>query len=292
LHAGQGGLLDVLVDPEFASNRQIFLSYAVGTREANATRVSRYELNGDQLSGGQTIYTATPDKPTAMHYGGRLLMLPDRSLLLSLGDGFDLRESAQVPQTALGKIVRFNTDGVPWSQTAAAMQAQPPGWRAELYSIGHRNPQGLAYDPERQLIYQHEHGPQGGDELNIIEAYGNYGWPIATFGKDYSGAVISPFNEIPSMALKQPLVQWTPSIAPSALLFYRGDAHPHWRGDLLITTLAGRHLLRVRLSGREVVKQERFLEDMEKRWRDLDVDAKGEIYLLSDGEDAGIYRLQ
>ncbi|MCB1589086.1 MAG: PQQ-dependent sugar dehydrogenase, partial [Xanthomonadales bacterium] len=177
--AGQGGLLDVLIDPDFATNQRLYLSYAHGDATANATRVIRARLVDQHLTDVRVLFTAQPSKATSVHYGGRLLMLPDGSLLLSLGDGFDERESAQDLATHLGKIVRFGRDGeIPLDNPFSGRNDALP----EIWTLGHRNVQGLSLDPLSGAVYAHEHGPRGGDEINRIEPGHNYGWPLATFG--------------------------------------------------------------------------------------------------------------
>ncbi len=284
--ANQGGLLDVLPDREFAENRVLYLSYAAGTRRANGTRLARATL-GDGLQDVREIFAAQPDKPTDAHFGGRMTQLADGSLLLTLGDGFSLREAAQDLRSHLGKIVRVNPDGsVPADNPLVGRTDALP----EIYSFGHRNVQGIAFDAARGILWSHEHGPRGGDELNRIEPGSNYGWPVASAGVDYSGAQISPFADYPGM--RSPAHGWTPSIAPSSLAIYRGAAFAHWQNDLLVTALAGRalHRLHVDDDGR-VLEEEVLLRDLGERLRDVRVDSQGRLLLLTDGADAKLLRL-
>lgn len=285
--AGQGGLLEVLPDRDFAANRTLYLSYAAGTRGANGTRVARATLGDAGLSELREIFVAQPDKPTDAHFGGRMAQLGDGSLLLTLGDGFSLREAAQDLRSHLGKIVRVNPDGsVPADNPFVGRDDALP----EIYSLGHRNVQGIAFDPARGTLWSHEHGPRGGDELNRIEPGANYGWPIATAGLDYSGAQISPFVDYPGM--RAPVHGWTPSIAPSALAIYRGAAFAQWQNDLLITALAGRALHRLRLDANGRVQEEQvLLRELGERLRDVRVDAQGRVLLLTDGAKARLLRL-
>lgn len=271
-HAGQGGLLDVLVDRDFTSNQRIFLSFAHRNDDGNATRVASARLDGQVLSEIRELFTASPRQATAVHYGGRLLQLPDGRLMLSLGDGFDYREDAQKPDNHHGKIVVFPAEG----------------GAAEIWSSGHRNVQGLIRDPESGAIWAHEHGPKGGDEINRIERGDNYGWPVATFGEDYSGAVISPYTARPGMV--DPLVVWTPSIAPSGLVLYRGALFPQWKGDLFVSALAGRKLVRVRI-GEGEPQQEDLLGDQDERLRDVAEGPDGALWVLTDGDEAKLLRL-
>lgn len=285
--AGQGGLFEVLPDRDFAENRVLFLSYAAGTRRANGTRLARAIFADDELRDLREIFIARPDKPTDAHFGGRMVQLEDGSLLLTLGDGFSLREAAQDLRSHLGKIVRIRTDGsVPADNPFVGRTDALP----EIYSLGHRNVQGLAFDTSRGILWSHEHGPRGGDELNRIEPGGNYGWPVATAGVDYSGAQISPYVEYAGM--RDPAYGWTPSIAPSSLTIYRGAAFAQWQNDLLVTALAGRALHRLRTStdGR-MMEEEVLLRDRKERLRDVRVDAQGRLLLLTDGARAKLLRV-
>lgn len=285
--SGQGGLLDVVVHPNFSENQLIFLSYAHGNRGANATRVARARLDGTALKDVTVIFTASPTKDTPQHYGSRLLILPDDTLLVTVGDGFDYREQAQDLNTLFGKVARITLDGdIPVDNPLIGRSGTKP----VIYTFGHRNPQGLAYDSLRQEIVLHEHGPRGGDEVNILQPGLNYGWPAITFGVDYSGAIISPYTEAPGM--QQPLLHWTPSIAPSGLAVYRGDLFPDdWQGDYLVGALAGRHLRRVDMFDGQIIKQEELLTDLRTRIRDVRVDQKGAIWVLTDGSSGSLIKV-
>ncbi len=284
---GQGGLFDVLPHSRFAENGLVYLAYAHGDGGANATRVARARLQGDRFVALDVIFEATPLKDTPVHYGGRMAWLPDGTLLVTTGDGFDYRESAQRPASLLGKIVRLRDDG---SIPADNPFVNRPGYKPEIWSLGHRNPQGLAYDPALARLYAHEHGPRGGDEVNIIQPGANYGWPIATRGRDYSGAAISPFDAYPGM--REPLVGWTPSIAPSGLAVYRGDLFPQWRGDLLVGALVDQEVRRVDLddAGR-VVGQQSLFKELKARIRDVRVGPDGAVYLLTDDANGRVLRV-
>ncbi|SDD68316.1 PQQ-dependent sugar dehydrogenase [Aquimonas voraii] len=285
--AGQGGLLEVLPDRDFADNRAVYLSYAAGSRRANGTRLARATLGEAGLVDLREIFVARPDKPTDAHFGGRMAQLADGSLVLTLGDGFSLRESAQDLRSHLGKLVRVNPDGsVPADNPFVGREDALP----EIYSLGHRNVQGIAFDPARATLWSHEHGPRGGDELNRIEPGQNYGWPVTTAGLDYSGAQISPFIDYPGM--RAPVHGWTPSIAPSSLAVYRGSAFAQWQNDLLVTALAGRALHRLRLDADGRVQEEEvLLRDLGERLRDVRVDAQGRVLVLTDGARARLLRL-
>lgn len=285
--ASQGGLFDVLPAPDFAESGQLYLSFAHGRPKANATRVVRARLDGDRLVEVTPIFTASPDKNTPVHYGGRMAWLPDGTLLLTLGDGFDFREAAQQLDSHLGSIVRLHADGsIPADNPFVG---QPQALDA-IYTYGNRNVQGLVVDGRSGRVYAHEHGPRGGDEINVLQAGGNYGWPVATHGIDYSGAVISPYTQRPGMI--DPVVVWTPSIAPSGMALYQGSLFPEWQGDLLVSTLAERSLRRVDLdaTGR-VVGQQTLLDDRNTRFRDVRVAPDGAIIVLTDAPDGEVLRL-
>jgi glucose/arabinose dehydrogenase len=282
----QGGLFEALPHPDFSSNRLIYLAYAQGTPAANATRVARARLEGETLVDLEVLFTASPRKNTPVHYGGRMAWLPDRTLVIGLGDGFNFREASQRLDSHLGAIVRLHDDGsVPDDNPFIGRDDALP----EIWSYGHRNIQGLAWDARRGILWQHEHGPRGGDEINRIEAGGNYGWPVATHGIDYSGAMISPFTERPDMA--DPILVWTPSIAPAGLAVYRGDAFADWNGDLLVSALAARELRRVELDGDRVAEQHVLLDELGERMRDVRVGPDGMIYVLTDASDGRLLRL-
>jgi glucose/arabinose dehydrogenase len=284
--AGQGGLFDVLLDPDFANNRRIYLSYAHGDRRANATRVVRARLGDSALEDLDVIFTVTPEKSLPQHYGGRMAFLPDGTLLLTTGEGFNYRELAQRTDGLLGKTVRINPDGsIPQDNPFADGQGGHPA----LYSFGHRNPQGLIVDPQTGQILLHEHGPRGGDEINRIEPGRNYGWPAITYGLDYSGAYVSPFTEHPDM--EQPLKVWTPSIAPSGFAIYRGERFPAWRGSLFVGALVDREVRRVTLHPDGSTSEEALFSELGERIRDVRVSPDDAIYLVTDGKPGRIVRV-
>ncbi len=286
-HEGQAGLFDVVAHPDFNSNGLVFLSYAHGTRAANGTREARAKLVGNSLIEVTPIYTAAPLKRGPVHFGGRMAFLPDGTLTLTTGDGFDFREQAQVLDSPLGKVMRLSIDGkVPPGNPFA----DDPDAQAAIWSRGHRNPQGLAYDPVRRMLFAHEHGPRGGDEVNVIRRGGNYGWPVVTLGMDYSGATISPFRNYPGMI--DPLVSWVPSIAPSGLAVYRGAMFPEWQGSLLVGALVDKELRVVKLSpAGEPIGQERALRHLGERIRDVRVAPDGAIWVTTDDDSGKVLRL-
>ncbi len=282
----QGGLQDLLLHPDFATNGWIYLSLAHGDARANATRVVRGRLDGNAWIDNEVIFTAQPTKATAVHYGARMAFLNDGTLLISVGDGFNLREEAQHLDSHIGSIVRVTADGrVPPDNPFIDHDDALP----EIFSYGHRNVQGLVVDPETGLIWSHEHGPRGGDELNLIRPGANYGWPVATHGIDYSGARISPFTSRPGMV--DPLIDWTPSIAPAGMSQYRGDLFADWHGDLLIASLAERSLRRVRIDGEQVLGDAIIPLNLGRRLRDVQVGPDGAIYLLTDEPNGALLRL-
>ncbi len=275
----QGGFFDILLHPDFTANQTLFLSYAAGTPEANATRVISATFDGLALSDIKTIFETKPLKNTPAHYGARMALLPDGTMLVTIGDGFNFREKAQDLSNGLGKIVRVNLDGSIPSDNPFASEG---GKQPEIWSYGHRNQQGLAVDRATGTVFETEHGPKGGDEINIIEPGVNYGWPIATYGLDYSGAQVSPFTEY--AGTRQPLKYWTPSIAPSGLAVYRGDLFADWQGDLLVGALAKTALHRVILKDGAVVGEERYL--VGERIRDVREGPDGAIYVTTEDHDA------
>ena len=275
--ANQGGLMEVLPDPAFATTRIIYLSFAGGDKSANRTTVVKATLNGDALTNKETILEVAPDKEGPAHYGGKLAFLPDGTLLVSVGEGFKYREEAQNLDWELGKLLRINTDG------SAPADNPFPEQAPRVFSYGHRNPQGLVYDTNAERILMMEHGPKGGDELNHVVAGNNYGWPAITYGVDYSGAVISPFTEADGM--EQPLNYWVPSIGPSGLAIYRGDQFPEWQGDLLLGSLINQEMRRLKLDGDTVVTDEAIFPEISGRVRDVRVLTDGSIVAVTDEGD-------
>lgn len=275
---GQAGLFDILAHPDFAENHVVFLSYAHGTRKANGLRVARATFDGAALHDLEVLYDARPLKDTDHHFGGRLLFGPDGKLYFSVGEGSRYKERAQVMSTSFGAIIRLNPDGsIPEDNPDFGEGALP-----ELWSKGHRNPQGLAYDPARGILWETEHGPRGGDEVNIIKKGANYGWPLATYGIDYNGARVTPFTEYEGT--EQPFKHWTPSIAPSGLAVYYGDLFPaDWRGDLLVGAMGRTALHRIDLDGTREAGEERYL--VGERVRDVRAGPDGAIYATT--EDSG-----
>ncbi len=272
-YAGQGGLFDVVLHPGFTRNQWVYLSYAEGSPKDNGTAIARGRLTEGGLEDVAVIFRMQTRKDTPVHYGGRMAFLADGSLLLTTGDGFDYREAAQDINSQLGKLLHMTDDGQP-----AAGNPFPEA--PYVYSYGHRNPQGLAVSSDG-VIWLHEHGPKGGDEVNRIEAGVNYGWPAITFGLDYSGAIISPHTAWPGMA--QPEHYWVPSIAPSGLAIYEGKMFPQWSGDLLIGGLVSQDVRRLEVSAGQTGSEETLFGELAVRIRDVRVGPEGAIYILTNG---------
>ena len=284
--AAQGGLLEVLVPEAFSQNQQLLLSYVCGDANANTLCLATARWDQQQLTDIRQVFKAEPYRKGAAHYGGRMLQLPDSSILLTLGDGFDYREQAQNPANHLGKIVRLLPDGSVPADNPFIDQA---GYASEIYSMGHRNVQGIVWDSTNKLVYSHEHGPRGGDELNIIQAGNNYGWPVATRGIDYTGARVSPFRQYPGMV--EPVWHWSPSIAPAGMTLYQGELFPAWQGSLFISALAGKALHRLEIANGKVLTEQLLLTELNSRLRDVRSGPDGAIYLLTDSAEGKLLRL-
>lgn len=284
--ASQGGLMEILLHPDYPTNGWIYLSLAHGNPNANATRVVRGRLEDLQWVDNEDVFTARPTRDTPVHYGGRMAFMNDGTLLITIGDGFDYREQAQNLGSHTGTIVRIHPDG---SVPVDNPFVDDPDALPEIYSYGHRNPQGIVVDPDTGLVWSHEHGPRGGDELNLIEAGENYGWPVATQGIDYSGAKITPYTSRPGMV--DPLIDWSPSIAPAGMSQYRGDIFSDWQGDLLVASLVEQSVRRIRLEGEQVVSDEIIELGIERRLRDVRVGPEGALYVLTDETSGQILRI-
>lgn len=282
------GLLDVVLDPDFGRNRHIYMAFAEGTEQSNRTAIWKAQLNGDRLTGGRVIFRVSEAKAGPGHPGGRMLFLPDKTLLLTVGDGFGYRDKAQDPASHLGKVLRLNRDG-----TAAARNpfASRPGYAAEIWTMGHRNIQGLARDPATGTIWAHEHGPRGGDEINELVAGRNYGWPLVSFGIDYDGTVITERTHAPGMT--PPRFVWSPSVAPSGLAIYRGIGFPDWDGRLLVGSLTFRMMAQVRINPKNglLAEEARLLAGLRRRIRDVRQGPDGQVYLLTDENPGHVLRI-
>ena len=288
LQKSDSGLHDVVLDPDFASNRTVYIAFAEGTEESNRTAVWKARLDGEQLVNGQVIFRVNEAKKGPSHPGGRLLFLPDKTLILTVGDGFDYRDKAQDPASHLGKNLRLTRDGRAAPDNPFVGHS---GYAPEIWTLGHRNIQGLTRDPATGTVWAHEHGPRGGDEINELVAGRNYGWPKASFGIDYDGKLITERQHVDG--LTDPRFFWAPSIAPSGLAVYRGTAFPAWDGRILVGALASRALVQIRVGTQTglLAEEGRWLLGLKARLRDVRVAPDGEVYLLTDGDNGRLLRL-
>ena len=261
--SGQGGLLDVVLHPEFVRTRLVYLSYAGKGRGGAGTEVTRARLTDGRLEGLETIFAVEPKSRGGRHFGSRLAFGAEGHLYITTGERGD-SDRAQDLADAAGSIVRLTADGGVPDDNPFLGRADA---RPEIFSYGHRNPQGLARHPVSDRIWAVEHGPRGGDEVNVIRAGANYGWPVITFGVSYTGVPIGEGTAKPGMA--QPVTYWDPSISPSGMAFYTGEAFPAWRGNLFVGALSGEVLVRLELDGERVVHEERLLQALGTRIRDV-----------------------
>ena len=286
--AGQGGLLDVTLHPDFGSNRLVYLSFTEpGTDGTNTTSVLRGQLDGTALNKVQIIFRQMPMLSGSGHYGSRIVFSPDGKMFVTLGDRqrFSYRPLIQDLGNHLGTVVRLHPDGrVPEDNPYA------DGARPEIWSYGHRNIQGADIHPVTGRLWTIEHGPRGGDELNIPRAGRNYGWPIVSHGVEYSGRPVgSGLRSMPGM--ENPIATWTPVIAPGGMAFYEGNLFPAWKGNLLISGLRSRALVRLELKGDTVTHEERLLREVGARIRDVGIGPDGAVYVVTDEWDGRILRL-
>lgn len=293
--SGQGGLLDVALAPDHATSGFIYLAYSEPRGGRNSgTSIARAKLESagsGRLSGLQVIFRQNPDFAVPMHFGSRIAVAPDGSLFVTLGErntgrsiGEPVHLAAQDPANHFGKVVRIDPDGAPHRATPKL-----PGWAPEVWSLGHRNPQSAAIHPVTGKLWTVEHGARGGDEINIPEAGRNYGWPVISYGRDYSGARIGVGTQKPG--LEQPVYYWDPSIAPSGMAFYTGDLFPAWKGNLFVGALAGSHLARLVLDGEKVVAEEKLLAGEGERIRDVRQGPDGALYVATDSGNGRILRI-
>ena len=284
---GQGGLLDVALHPDFAENGLVYLSYSSPSADGDdaATAVARGRLAGERLEDVEEIYVAPPRDDGGRHFGSRLVFA-DGYLFVTAGDRGEPDRAQDLGDPA-GSVIRLHDDGSAPDDNPFVGAA---GARPELYSVGHRNPQGMTVEAATGRIYAIEHGPKGGDELNLIEAGVNYGWPVITYGKSYMGFKIGEGTHKEGMA--QPVHYWVPSISPSGLTIYDGDRFPAWQGSFFAGALSGELLVRLEVAGGRAVVEERMLEDLEERIRDVRQGPDGLIYLLTDHPDGMLLRLE
>jgi len=284
---GQGGLLDVALHPRFTQNELVYLSYAARGEGGISTEVARGRLSGNRLENVEVIFRQQPKSGSGRHFGSRLVFDREGYLYITLGDRGDM-ERAQKADDHAGSVIRLHDDGrVPADNPFVGK----PGWKPEKYTFGNRNIQGAALHPRTGQLWTHEHGPQGGDEVNVIRAGVNYGWPVITYGVNYGiGTKIGEGSHKPGMA--QPLHYWVPSIAPSGMAFYTGNRFPAWRGDLFLGALRDQVLVRLKLDGDKIVSEERMLKNVLGRIRDVRSGPDGYLYLLTDESNGALTRIE
>jgi glucose/arabinose dehydrogenase len=283
----QGGLLDVALDPRFADNRLVYLSYAEpGDGGTNGTAVARGTLSDRGLDDVRAIYRQVPKVASSKHFGSRLVFARDGTLFVTQGERFSQADQAQDLSSLIGKIVRINADGSVPRDNPFVGRA---GARPEIWSLGHRNVQGATLHPQTGQLWTAEHGARGGDELNHPEAGKNYGWPVISYGVHYSFRKIGEGTH--KAGMEQPLYYWDPVIAPSGMTFYTGDRFSGWKGSVLIGSLRPGGLVRLTLDGDKVTREERYLGDLDERIRDVRQGPDGLLYLLTDANDGRILRV-
>ncbi len=288
----QGGLLDVALDPDFRRNRLVYLSYARPAEDGRtSTAVARGVLSEDRtrLADVETIFVQRPALPETRHYGSRLVFDGEGHLYVTTGERFtrEYRDDAQELDNHLGKIIRINHDGsVPDDNPFVGREGAEP----EIYAYGVRNVQAAAMHPETGALWEIEHGPKGGDEINVIEPGANYGWPLVSHGINYDGTPVGTGRERLA-GTRQPIFQWTPVIAPSGMTFYDGDLFPGWRGDILVGGLVARGIVRVEAGEEDAREVERIATELNRRIRDVVTGPDGAIYALTDHADGAVIRL-
>lgn len=284
--AGQGGLLDVAFDPNFASNKMIYWSYAEEYGNGSLTAVAKGQLNEDagKVDNVSVIFRATPATNSSLQFGSRLQFDKDGNLFVSVGEKSIAREQAQQLNSYLGKIVKITTDGKP---AAGNPFLNNPNAKPEIFSYGHRNPEGLDINPETGELWESEFGPRGGDEINIIYPGKNYGWPVISYGIEYSGEKVGEGIQ-QKTGMEQPIYYWDPVISPSGICFYKGNAIQEWKNNLFVAALSGQHLDRLVIKNNKVVGEERLLTDKDQRFRDVTY-LDNMLYAITD--DGDIYRI-
>lgn len=279
---GQGGLLGVRVDPDFATNRMVYWVFSEARPDGNLTAVAKGKLSTDEktIQNPAVIYRATPAYKGTLHYGGRIVFDKSGNVVISTGERSDLvtRPQAQSLNSGLGKVIRITKDGQPAPGNPFLGQQ---GVRPELYSYGHRNVQGLAFNPATGDLWEDEFGPRGGDEVNRVLPGKNYGWPTITYGIEYAGPKVGEGIQQKD-GLEQPVYYWDPSVSPSGMTFYTSDAMPEWKNNLFVGALSGMHIARLVIENNKVVGEERLLADQYQRFRDLTQGNDGAIYAITD----------
>ena len=283
---GQGGLLDVAIDPKFTENRLVYLSYSEPGEGGAGTAVARGRLGEAELENVQVIYRQQPKVEGNGHFGSRLVFAEDGTLFVTQGDRQGYREQAQDLGSGLGKLVRINPDGsIPDDNPFVGRS----GARPEIYSYGHRSMQAAALHPETGRLWTVEHGARGGDELNHPEAGKNYGWPVITYGRDYSGAKIGEGTAKEGM--EQPVYYWDPVIAPSGAVWYTGDRYPEWKGSLFVGSMQPGALVRLTVEDGRVTSEERYLAELGDRIRDVQQGPDGLLYVVTDEDEGRVLRV-
>ena len=283
---GQAGLLDVCLHPNFAQNRVLYLSYIAGDGGDSATTLARAELGDGRLANLTPIFEAQPRSRGSLNLGSRIVFDRTGLMYASVGDRFQMMRAQDLGDLA-GKIVRLRDDGsVPPDNPFVGR----PGARPEIFTWGHRNPQGLALHPETGKVWEVEHGPKGGDELNLLKAGANYGWPLVTYGVNYDGSKITDNRSLPGM--EDALRTWVPSISPCGLSFYTGDKFPGWKGSLFTGALSNYALFRIELDGERYRSEERLLAGRLPYIRDVRQGPDGFLYLVTQSDDGGLFRLE
>ena len=285
--SGQGGMLDVALDPAFAQNRTIYLSYSEpGPNGTAGTAVARARLAENALEDVRVIYRQEPKVQSSGHFGSRIVVRGDGTLFVTQGDRFSYRERAQDLSSGIGKVVRINSDGsIPRDNPFVGRGDARP----EIWSYGHRNQQAATLHPETGQLWTVEHGAAGGDELNHPEAGKNYGWPVITYGRDYNGRRIG--EGAVKEGMEQPVYYWDPVIAPSGMIVYTGDKYPGWKGSFLIGSMSPGALVRLTVNGGTVASEERYLGDLRERIRDVQQGPDGFVYLITDNSDGRLLRV-
>ena len=286
---GQGGLLDIALSPDFATNQTLYLTFSQGSPEGAGTSLYRARLaetdGGFELADGDTIFRGNNRAYGGRHFGSRLAFAPDGNVFMTLGDRGD-GPRAQVTDDHTGSVLRLTPDGAPAPGNPFFGR---DGYQPEIWSIGHRNPQSAAINPATGTLWTVEHGARGGDEINIPEAGKNYGWPVISYGRHYSGGKIGEGTE--KAGLEQPIHYWDPSIAPSGMAFVTSDKYPDWQGNLLVGALRGKHLARLQLDGDRVISEEQLLTGLGERIRDVRQGPDGYLYVLTDSDNGKLIRL-
>ena len=284
---GQGGLFDVVLHPKYAENGWIYLAYSGPGPGGHGTELLRAKLDGHRLVQTEVLFRMAPKTGAGLHFGGRIVFDRQGYVYLTLGDRGDM-ERAQRMDDHAGSVIRLHDDGRVPADNPFASRA---GAKPEKFSIGNRNLQGAALHPKTGELWTHEHGPQGGDEVNVIRAGRNYGWPVITYGATY-GLGMKIGEGTHKAGMEQPLHKWVPSIAPSGMAFYEGDRFPGWRGNVLVGALRDQMLVRLELDGEKVVREERLLKNLVGRIRDVRVGPDGLVYLLTDSASGLLVRLE